>query len=148
MNEQHLSNHFFKPRQQDIDSLLTWFENYDHLVANNDASAMIKEAHLPITVITDDSKGDCVVQQWNEDAFRASIEGNAMSADTTIKNQRQPIFLSPNLAVVITESTVGMGAETQYMRYADILVKEDGAWKFKSMIQAGWGDMLKEYFGA
>lgn len=149
MTEQtHLSTTFFVPSDADMEGLMAWFKNYDMLAANNDADAMIKEAHLPITVITDDSNGECVTQQWNEASFRASIEGNASSPDTKIENNRQPFFLNENLAVVITEGKVTNAEGTQYMRYADVLVKKDGAWKFKSMMQAGWGDMLKEYFGA
>ena len=149
MTEQtHLSSTFFVPSTSDIESLMAWFKNYDALAANNNADAMIKEAHLPITVITDDSNGECVTQQWDESAFRASIEGNASNPNTKIKNDRQPFFLSQNLAVVITEAMVTSGENVQYMRYVDVLVKRNGEWKFKSMMQAGWGDMLKEYFGA
>ncbi|HSD56305.1 MAG TPA: hypothetical protein VLA92_04080 [Candidatus Saccharimonadales bacterium] len=147
-DQTHLSGNFFVPSESDAAALMTWFKNYDALVAANDADGMIKEAHLPITVITDDSKGDCVAQQWDESAFRASIEGNVNKADTKIKNRRKPFFLNKNLAVVITESVVTNGDDTHYMRYADIMVKQGNEWKFKSMVQAGWGDMLKEYFGA
>ncbi|HEX6416111.1 MAG TPA: hypothetical protein VFZ62_01160 [Candidatus Saccharimonadales bacterium] len=149
MTEQtHLSSTFFVPNTSDIESLMAWFKNYDALAANNNVDAMIKEAHLPITVITDDSNGECVTQQWDESAFRASIEGNTSNPNTKIKNDRRPFFLSRNLAVVITEATVTNGEDVQYMRYVDVLVKSNGEWKFKSMMQAGWGDMLKEYFGA
>lgn len=147
-DQTHLSSNFFTASESDIAGLMAWFKNYDALVAANNADRMIKEAHLPITVITDDSKGDCVAQQWDESAFRASIEGNVNGPDTSIKNNRKPFFLSNNLAVVITESVVTSGDDTHYMRYADIMAKQDGEWKFKSMVQAGWGDMLKEYFGA
>jgi hypothetical protein len=36
-----------------------------------------------------------------------------------------------------------MGTQEQTMRYADVLVKVDGKWKFQTMAQSGWGDMLK-----
>jgi hypothetical protein len=147
-NQAHLSGALFFPTEADTKSVMSWFENYDVLVENNDATKMIEEAHLPITVITDDSQGNCVAQQWDENAFRASIEGNVSSSDTKIENNRQPLFLNQNLVIVVTESIVTTNGEVQQMRYADVLVKQDGDWKFKCMMQTGWGDMLKEYFGA
>lgn len=149
MNDQsHLSSELFTPSAADIKSVETWFKNYDALVKTNTAKEMIKEADLPITVVTDDSNGNCVTQQWDKDAFQASIEGNASDSNTSIKNDRQFHFLNQNLVIAITESTVTTEGTVQRMKYADVLVKRDGNWKFKCMIQTGWGDMLKEYFGA
>ena len=143
--QSHLTNTFYQPTEENMASLQAWFDNYDMQTANKNADALVKEAHLPITVITDDSNGECITQQWEEDAFRASLQG---ADGAEIKNDRQYFFLSDNLAVVITEAEVTAADGVQYMRYADILVKKEGEWKFKCMIQAGWGDMLKEYFGA
>lgn len=147
-NQSHLSGALFSPSATDVQSVEAWFKNYDALVKTSDVEKMIEEAYLPITVITDDSNGDCVAQQWDTDAFRASIEGNASDPDTSIQNDRQFHFLNQNLVIAITESTVATKDTVQRMKYADVLVKRDGKWKFKCMIQTGWGDMLKEYFGA
>jgi hypothetical protein len=65
-----------------------------------------------------------------------------------ITNHRRPVFLNSDLAVVVTDSTVTTDGQTRYMRYADVMAKAGGEWRFKSMIQAGWGDMLKQYLGA
>jgi hypothetical protein len=35
--------------------------------------------------------------------------------------------------------------DVQHLRYADVMVKSGGAWRFTSMIQAGWGDVLKQF---
>lgn len=148
MSQSHLTNALFTPSQADVDGVMEWFKKCDSLVASHDVGALVTQAHFPITVITDDSQGECVTQHWDEDAFRASLENNESNPSTTIENSRQPIFLNQNLAVVVTESTVTTGDNVQRMRYADVLVKKNGEWKFKSMIQAGWGDMLKMYFGA
>jgi hypothetical protein len=43
---------------------------------------------------------------------------------------------------------VTTGTDIQHMRYADIMAKHDGQWRFTSMVQAGWGDMMRQYFGA
>ena len=53
-----------------------------------------------------------------------------------------------DLAVVVTDSTVTADGQTRHMRYVDVMAKTGGEWRFKSMIQAGWGDMLTQYLGA
>jgi hypothetical protein len=65
-----------------------------------------------------------------------------------LENRRSPVFLGPDLAVVVTDTTVTAGHEVTYMRYADVMAKSGGRWRFKSMVQAGWGDMLREHLGA
>lgn len=132
--------------EQDTADLLAWFAEYDSLAARNDVEAMADAAHFPITVITNDSDGNGVTQVWDRAAFvramSAAMEGEL--ADLTMGNDRRPTFLNRELAVVVTDSTVTAGERVQHLRYADVMVKSDGAWRFTSMIQAGWGDMLKQ----
>lgn len=59
------------------------------------------------------------------------------------KTARTPFFLSNNLVVVITDAAITVGVQKQTMRYADVLAKVDGKWRFQTMAQSGWGDMLK-----
>lgn len=47
------------------------------------------------------------------------------------------------MVVVFTDSTMTAGGESQQLRYADVLMKRDGAWAFQTMIQGGWGDNLR-----
>ena len=59
--------------------------------------------------------------------------------DTT----RTPWMISPNVAVVFTEWRTKGHPTDGVLTYADILMKEGGQWRFQSMVQGGWGDMLK-----
>jgi ketosteroid isomerase-like protein len=141
----------FVPGEQDTKSLLEWFARYDELVRRSDADAMADMALFPLIVMTNDSAGDCVTQEWNRETFVQAMAMNTEGADSATMdfvNEREPVFLNSDLAVVVTNSTVTMGGRAQHMRYVDIMAKQDGQWRFKSMIQAGWGDMLKEYLGA
>jgi hypothetical protein len=141
-----LTDSGFVPSQQDVAELLAWFEEYDALAARNDVEAMADTAHFPITVITHDSAGDGVSQVWDRATFAQSMSA-AMAgdlADVSMHNRRHPTFLSKDLAVVVTDATVTAGGRVQHLRYADVMVKSAGSWRFASMIQAGWGDMLKQ----
>ena len=140
----------FTPSEQDTQSLLDWFARYDAHVQRNETEAMADMALFPIIVMTNDSAGDCVTQEWDRETFVQAMAMNTDGADQDVelKNEREPVFLNSDLAIVVTNSTVTMAGEQQHMRYVDIMAKKDGQWRFKSMIQAGWGDMLKEYLGA
>ena len=141
----------FIPSEQDRQRLLEWFARYDVHVRNNETDAMADMALFPIVVMTNDSAGECVTQEWDRDTFVQAMAMNTDSADPSemkFTNEREPVFLNSDLAVVVTNSTVTMDGQEQHMRYVDIMAKQDGEWRFKSMIQAGWGDMLKQYLGA
>ena len=137
----------FVPTEQDTADLLAWFAEYDALAARGDVEAMADTALFPITVITNDSDGNGVTQVWDRAAFvqamTAAMEGEL--ADLTMENRRRPTFLNRDIAVVVTDSAVTAGGRVQHLRYADVMVKSDGSWRFTSMIQAGWGDMLKQF---
>ncbi len=51
----------------------------------------------------------------------------------------------PGLRAAQADRTGVAGGHVQHLRYADVMVKSDGAWRFTSMIQAGWGDVLKQF---
>jgi hypothetical protein len=137
----------FVPTEQDTADLLAWFAEYDALAARNDVEAMADTALFPITVISNDSAGNGVTQVWDRAAFVQAMSG-AMEGelgDLQMENRRRPTFLNRDLAVVVTDSTVTAGGRVQHLRYVDVMVKDDGSWRFASMIQAGWGDMLKQF---
>jgi ketosteroid isomerase-like protein len=150
-NQSPLTTTGFVPSEHDTQSLLEWFARYDELVRRNDTEAMADMALFPLIVMTNDSAGDCVTQEWDRETFVQAMAMNMEGSDPAAMdfvNEREPVFLNSDLAVVVTSSTVTMNGQEQHMRYVDIMAKQDGQWRFKSMIQAGWGDMLKEYLGA
>lgn len=128
--------------RQSIDA---WFARYDHLSKAGDVEGMADMAAFPLQVVTDDSEGNGYAESWTRDRF---VETMAEAMRGTPDNMqmdavRTPFLLTESLAVVITDATVTIGGDVQTMRYADILVKHDGEWRFQTMAQGGWGDMLK-----
>jgi hypothetical protein len=126
-------------------SIESWFAEYDELSMKGDIEGMANMAMFPIHVVTEGSDGNGYTENWTRAQFIQTM-AEAMKdtpKDMEMKTVRTPFFLSPDLAVVITDAEISVGAQTQAMRYADILVKLDGKWKFQTMAQSGWGDMLK-----
>jgi hypothetical protein len=106
---------------------------------------MADMAVFPLNLVSDDSQGDGRTAQWSREQFVDTMS-QVMSegGDETIsfESTRTPVFLSPSMAVVFTDSAMTVGGEKRQLRYADILVRRGGTWAFQTMIQSGWGDAL------
>ncbi|MGI5211744.1 DUF4440 domain-containing protein [Plantactinospora sp. CA-290183] len=138
----------FTPTDEQVQGLLDWFAEYDAHVVEGDVEAMAEMALFPLVVMTNDSAGECVAQEWDRATFVRAMSMATGEATPRLENHRAPVFLGPDLAVVTTNTTATTGDEVAYMRYVDIMAKAGGRWRFKSMVQAGWGDMMRQYLDA
>lgn len=134
----------YVPTAEDRAGLDAWFAEYDARSARRDVAGMADMAVFPLNLVSDDSAGDGRTAQWDRERFVATMTGvmGDGAEDIAFESTRTPVFLSPALAVVFTDSAMTAGGETRRLRYADVLVKRDGAWAFQTMIQGSWGDTL------
>ncbi|WP_320775005.1 nuclear transport factor 2 family protein [Streptomyces sp. CRN 30] len=141
------------PTEEDRASLDAWFAEYDAHSARRDVERMADLAVFPLNLVSDDAAGDGRAAQWDRARFvevmtrvmqggdEEAKEGNG--EDITFESTRTPVFLSPAMAVVFTDSTTTTAdGHSQRLRYADVLVRRDGRWAFQTMLQGGWGDQL------
>lgn len=133
------------PDAAQIRSVDLWFAEFDELSRQGDVEGMANMAMFPVHVITDDSSGNGYAENWTRAEFVQTMTAAMKDTAATMemKARRTPFFLTTDIVVVITDATVTTDAEERSLRYADILVKNDGQWKFQTMAQGGWGDMLK-----
>jgi hypothetical protein len=134
----------YVPTAEDRTSLDAWFAEYDAHSAKRNVERMADMAVFPLNLVSDDAAGNGRSAQWDHEQFVATmtqVMGDG-SADITFESTRTPVFLSPAMAVVFTDSVMTMEGQTQQLRYADILIRRDGQWAFQTMIQGGWGDNL------
>lgn len=122
-----------------------WFTKYDALTLKNDIEGMAAMAIFPLHVITHDSKGNGHTEAWKKEDFMQIMKESMANTpkNTSMTAQRIPYFLSFDLVVVITKAGFSANGQINTVKYADVLVREDGKWKFQTMAQAGWGDLLK-----
>ncbi|MFE9662680.1 DUF4440 domain-containing protein [Streptomyces sp. NPDC005955] len=135
----------YTPTAADHAGVQAWFAEYDAAAARRDVERMADLAVFPLNLVSDDSAGEGASAQWDRKQFidtMTHVMGEG-SDDITFESVRTPVFLSPAMAVVFTDSTMTAGGATQQLRYADVLVKRDGQWAFQTMIQGGWGDNLR-----
>ncbi|MGW0531574.1 nuclear transport factor 2 family protein [Streptomyces sp. NPDC003032] len=134
----------YVPTDEDRASLDAWFAEYDAHSAKRDVERMADLAVFPLNLVSDDSAGDGRAAQWGREQFvrtMTHVMGDG-SEDIAFESTRTPVFLSPAMAVVFTDSAMTANGETQHLRYADILIRRGGTWAFQTMIQGGWGDNL------
>lgn len=137
----------FTPTAEEVAGLLAWFAEYDALARRNDVEAMADRALFPLTVTSNDSAGECVTQRWGRETFVQAMAQVGEGPQPELENHREPHFLGADIAVVVTTTVLTGPGGVQHMRYTDIMAKRGGEWRFTSMVQAGWGDMMREYFG-
>ncbi|MGP3998638.1 nuclear transport factor 2 family protein [Streptomyces sp. 8N706] len=134
----------YVPTAEDRASLDAWFAEYDVQSAKRNVERMADMAVFPLNLVSDDAAGNGRSAQWDREQFVATmthVMGDG-SESITFESTRTPVFLSPSMAVVFTDSAMTMEGRTQQLRYADILLRRDGEWAFQTMIQGGWGDNL------
>ncbi len=130
----------FEPTEADHASVQAWFARYDGLAAKGDVEGMADQAVFPLNVVTDSATGGGTAEQVTREQFLEQMGAVvAGSADVSMESTRSPIFLSSDLAFVVTDATMTRGDQRQPIRYVDLLIKVDGDWRFQTMVQAGWG---------
>lgn len=136
----------YAPTEEDRTSLDAWFAEYDAHSARGDVERMAGMAVFPLNLVSDDAAGDGRAAQWDRARFvevMTGVMGDGDGEDVTFESTRTPVFLSPAMAVVFTDSTMTTAdGRARQLRYADVLVRRDGTWAFQTMLQSGWGDNL------
>ncbi|MFI9624077.1 nuclear transport factor 2 family protein [Streptomyces sp. NPDC052042] len=134
----------YVPTAEDRASLDAWFAEYDARSARRDIERMADLAVFPLNLVSDDAAGNGRSAQWTREQFVATMTQvmGAGDQDITFESTRTPVFVSPSLAVVFSDSVMTAQGRTQHLRYADILIRRDGEWAFQTMVQSGWGDNL------
>jgi hypothetical protein len=131
----------YAPSAEDLAALDAWFQRYDAYAAAGDVTGTASLALFPLNTVTDDSSGEGSARQLDREEY-LKVMGGALDAsgELTMNSTRTPYLLTPSLAVVFTEAEFTIDGQSQRVRYADVLVKTGGEWRFQTMIQGGWGD--------
>ncbi|TDC78820.1 nuclear transport factor 2 family protein [Micromonospora sp. KC606] len=132
----------FVPDAAALTELDEWFRRYDALAEAGDVAGTADLAMFPLNTVTDDAAGEGSAQQLDRAAYlemMGGVLGGGGGGDLRMESRRTPYFLTPSLVVVFTEAEFTVDGERQQVRYADLLVKSGGQWRFQTMVQGGWG---------
>jgi hypothetical protein len=115
----------------------------DALMKKRDIEASLARVDFPIFMTTDDSKGvpkaETFDRQQYADMMRPMVEQTP--ADLQVNHKLDIKVLSDSLVTVSDDYTLTMGGKKHSGRNTALLVKRDGQWKWKAMVEPGWGDM-------
>jgi hypothetical protein len=115
----------------------------DALMKRRDFEASLARVDFPLFMATDNSKGvpkaETFDRQQYADMMRPMMEQTP--ADTQVNHNLDITVLSDSLVSVTDNYTLTMGGKKYNGRNTALLVKRDGNWKWKAMVEPGWGDM-------
>ena len=98
---------------------------------------------FPVTMLTDDSKGQGMGEAWSREQWTQVMTPFYAKPMKDVKvTHKQSVFLmSDSLAAVNDVATVAHAGKTITTRSTALLVRRDGEWRIKAMAEGGWGDM-------
>ncbi len=98
---------------------------------------------FPVYMVTDDAKGNVSTETWTKEKYMATMSQTMkdMPKDVKVKHNRKYDFLTDDMAMVYDNMTMTMGNQTMNIRSGGLVIKKDGEWKMKSMMEGGWGPL-------
>jgi SnoaL-like protein len=133
-----------KKAQQDKTELKTFFKQWHAVGKKGDVNAMADMIDYPVMMLTDDTKGNVKVEQWNRDQWIAVMKpfmDPAHMKDSKWTSKETCFLMSDDLASCEEDIAMQMGKMKGKYNAHSILIRKDGTWKIKEMMEAGWGDM-------
>ena len=126
--------------------VMEFFKQQEELGNKGDMEAMIAAYDFPIYMATDDLKGVPEAREYNREEYVAMMKPFYENAPKDMKVTHKPTIsvLSDSLVNVVDDFTMTQGKQKITGRNTSLLVKRDGQWKWKTMIEAGWGGMPPE----
>lgn len=132
--------------KQDVNAFL---KQEDEIMKKRDFQGSLARIDFPLFMVTDDSKGVPKAKLYNRADYEREMKGmwEDMPPDLKVTHRPTITVLSDSLVSVTDDYRMTMGGKTMNGRNQAVLVKRDGQWKWKEMVEAGWGDMPQSGVG-
>jgi SnoaL-like domain len=120
-----------------------FFKKAEEAGKKGDMEAMTSMIDFPVFMATDDLKGVPEAKMYGREEYVAMMKPMYENMPKDMKTTHKPTItvLSDSLANVTDDFTMTMGKQKITGKNASLLVKRDGQWKWKSMVEAGYGGM-------
>jgi uncharacterized protein (TIGR02246 family) len=126
--------------KQEIQAL---FKSMEAAGKKGDVDAAAALVDFPVTMITDDSKGQGMGEAWSREKWVETMKPFYAKPMKDVKVTHKPtvFLLSDSLATVTDVWTMDHGGKSITSRSSTLLIRRDGQWRVKAMAEGGWGDM-------
>ena len=132
------------PDKKGIEAMLT---QMDKAWTAGDITATASMVDFPVYMVTDDSKGVVYTDSWTKDTYMTNMTETMKNMsgmkDMKVKHNRKYDFITDDIAFVYDDVAMTMGKHTINVRNSSLVIKKDGKWMVKSMVEGGWGDSMK-----
>ena len=127
-----------------IEAMLT---KMDNAWKTSDIAATAAVVDFPVYMVTDDSKGTVYTESWTKEMYMTNMTETMKNMsgmkDMKVKHNRKYDFITDDIAFVYDDAAMTMGKHTMNVRNSSLVIKKDGKWMIKSMVEGGWGDSVK-----
>jgi len=132
------------PDKKGIEAMLT---QMDKAWTAGDITATASMVDFPVYMVTDDSKGAVYTDSWTKDTYMTNMTETMKNMsgmkDMKVKHNRKYDFITDDIAFVYDDAAMTMGKHTMNVRSSSLVIKKDGKWMIKSMVEGGWGGSMK-----
>lgn len=141
-----------KVTKKDDKALDAFYKQYEETMMKGDMTAQAAMVDFPVFMATDDSKGMVSAGTYNKEQYvkmmEASMKAMPKMSPEDMKKQaketkRSYEWLTDTMVMVTTNCSMKMGNEKIPTKGTELLINKDGKWMVKSMVQGGWGEMMK-----
>jgi hypothetical protein len=132
-----------KSERKDRQEIQAFLKKMEDVGKKGDLDAAAALIDFPVMMITDDSKGQASGEAWDREKWVQTMTPFYRNAPKDMKVTHKPtIFVvTDSLATVDDAWTMTMGGKKTSGRSGMLLVRIDGEWRTKAMMEGGWGDM-------
>ncbi len=133
-----------KSEAKDKQEIQALFKAMETASRTGDLDAAAALVDFPVTMITDDSKGQASGDAWSREQWTQVMKPFYDKPMKDVKVTHKPtIFLmSDSLASVSDVCTMTQGGKSMTTRNSTLVVRRDGKWRVKAMTEGGWGDVM------
>ena len=141
-----------KNEKADKSELDKFFKSWEGAWMTGDLDGLTAMVDYPVLMLTDDSKGTFVKSEMTQDQWVATMKPMiAKMQEKKAEHEKMMkkashkttcFMLSDDLASCEGEMTMSGGKMKGTIRSQTLLTRAGGAWKVKSMVEAGWGDKM------
>jgi hypothetical protein len=125
--------------------IAAFFKAEETVSKSGDLEAMAARVDFPVYMATDDATGKPSAAPWTKEQWVEMMKPmlDGMHKDTKFTHKPTVKVLSDTLVLVTDDFTMTTGKEKLSGSNGGMLVKIGDQWKWKMMVEAGWGGDAK-----
>jgi len=132
-----------KNSQQDQKELKKFYTDWNGCWKKGDLNAAADLVDFPVMMLTDNTRGEFKGEQWTREQWLGVMKAMmdpAQMKDVKFSSKETCFLMSGDLASCEIAVSMEVGKMKGKFNSHNILIRKDGKWKVKEMMEAGWGD--------